>query len=212
MAHRRARRIRCLARLTAVLAAAPLVTLPLVVSGVGGASASGPSVGVEHDRAEFVADNPIVVEETFDRFAQPRQYPADQKIVHLRGFKFRSIDLQPPSWLIDGTDRELSRTFAATAGPDATADVGFVFGKRQAVDAVGFSVRPFGVPNTFVIRVTEADGSISRIGPGELGETFFGLTSEIGIVRVVIAQRDDLAGGYTNYAIDDLARSRLHRR
>jgi len=195
-------------RLLVLLAAVALFV------GVAPASAAGPSVTVTYDEAEFLADNPIRRTVTFENYVDGKEFPAAQRNVNIRCSRIRSLDPANPSWYIDGDedDKSLSRTFAGTSGPD-TADVGITFCRGKVVKAFGFRIDPIG--GVFVIRVTEADGSITRIGPMELApgeETYFGLTSHMGIKRVVIAQRADLAGGYANYSLDDISRSALRRR
>ena len=191
-----------------------MAVLAVFVGGALPASAGEPSVTVTFDEAEFLADNPIRRTVTFENYLDGKEFPAHQRTVNIRCSRIRSLDAANPSWFIDGDedDRSLSRTFAGTSGPD-TADVGITFCSRKAVKAFGFRIAPIG--GVFVIRVTEADGTITRIGPLELiggEETYFGLSSEKGITRVVIAQRSDLAGGYGNFSLDDISRSALVRR
>lgn len=170
-----------------------------------------PAVEVEHDEATFLARNKIRVTETFDEYTEPFAFPPAQRTVSFRGMKIRSLDPVAPSWVIDGgADKVLERTFADTSGPD-TADIAITFRRCAAVKALGFRIDPIG--GVFELRVTERGGRSTTIGPFSLGprqETYFGLTSRKGIVRVVVAQRPDLAEGtFSNFSIDDLSRSAL---
>jgi hypothetical protein len=188
-----------------------IVVAATLLFGVTPAGAHGPSVSVTYDEGRFLAAQPIVRTVTFEAYVDGKEFPPAQRTVNIRCARLRSLDTADPSWTIDGDplDRSLGRTFAGTSGPD-TADVGITFCRGKAVKAFGFRIDPIG--GVFVIRVTETDGSITRIGPMELGtreETYFGLSSRKGIKRVVIAQRADLAGGFANFSLDDVSRSAL---
>jgi hypothetical protein len=188
-----------------------ILTVAGLFAGAAPVRAHGPSVSVIYDEGDFLAAQAIVRTVTFEAYVGGKEFRAAQRTVNIRCARLRSIDTADPSWFIGGdpVDQSLSRTFAGTAGPD-TADVGITFCGGRAVEAFGFRIDPLG--GVFVIRVTEADGSITRIGPMELGsreETYFGLASRKGITRVVIAQRPDLAGGFANFSLDDISRSRL---
>lgn len=86
--------------------------------------------------------------------------------------------------------------------------------RRGAVHSFGFRLRPVASPpHQYVVAVRTADGRMREIFlPQDTTGAYLGLHSRVGIVAVSVLQRPDLVewGAQSNYAYDDVSRSRVH--
>ncbi len=174
---------------------------------------------IDDDEADFLAKRRVAVTETFDH---PTEFSPDQRIVNFQGMKFKSLDPEPPFWSVgqlgDADCPEvcyLVRGFSdAGPGSDELAmtvrfrDGGAVF--TLGFELVGTARRSDGtpLPNQFVIRIVEVDGSVTPIRlPANIGDTYIGLHSAIGIRKVVILQNHE--SNLTNFGLDNVSRSSI---
>ncbi|HEX2704167.1 MAG TPA: hypothetical protein VHM65_00265 [Candidatus Lustribacter sp.] len=143
--------------------------------------------------------------ETFD---DPVAFAPERRIVSFQGVRFWSKDPSPPYWTVgDAEGATLYRKFSDGAD---TGDLAVSFVKDGDVRSFGFLLNPFGHPNQIAIRVVEVDGTVTLVLlPQNAGATYFGLHSRIGIEKVVIGQRPDLAGGWTNFSLDRVSRGHI---
>lgn len=193
--------------LTAALLSAALVlpTAPWAAAGVGDAV-------LTFNESGFLRSRPIVSTETFEEFASPTEFPTNQRRIVIDSVRYRSVDPAPPFWTIelDGfpmPDNVLLRRFSSGAD---TAQLALGFRDGGSVRAVGFRLQPFATSNRFEIVVTEANGNTtSSLLAADIGTRYIGLSSPNRIKRVLISQRPEPSGGFTNFALDDVSRSRI---
>jgi hypothetical protein len=194
------------------LLAGTLISVPLVLLAQP-SNAAESDVVLTFDQAAFLASQPIVSTEDFNEFPTPTEYPPKQRRVVIDSVRYRSVDQSPPSWAIDSIntpDNALTRRFNSGPGVVGPLEMAVAFRDGKSVRAVGFTFLPFSPNNQFELIVTEADGATTSffLRP-DLGATYIGLSSPNLIKRVFITQHSGLAGGITNFALDDVSRGRI---
>ena len=181
-----------------------MAALAMVIGAGSSAQAGTGGVRVVYCEATFLAHHRIVATETFTG-ADPTEFPVAKRTVAFQQIKFWSRT-PDPGWAVGGfVPGRLYRT-------QATGNVAITFRGDGAVRALGFLLNPFGYPNQFELRVTEAGGAVTvvTLPPDITGDIYLGLSSPRGIVRIVVAQRPDLADGVsTNFSLDDVSRTAI---
>jgi hypothetical protein len=197
------------------LLAGTLISVPLVLLAQP-SNAAESDVELTFDQAAFLASQPIVSTEDFNEFPTPTEYPPTQRRVVIDSVRYRSVDRTPPGWVIDiigppTPDNALTRRFNSGPGVAGHLAAAVAFRDGKSVRAVGFMLRPFfTLNNQFELIVTEADGATtSFVLPPDIGATYIGLSSPNLIKRVFITQDSALSGSLTNFAFDDVSRSRI---
>lgn len=223
-AGRRTGAIRAGTAVVVALAAALLVAGAPVAAATSAPSTgtgawSRPSVSVTFDEAAFLAAHPVVATERFD---VPREYPHYQRSVWFQAMRFTALRDPRPGWMVeDATSYHIvdAALFAqhGLGFPDGVQtgfDTAVTFARRGAVHSFGFRLRPVASPpHQYVVAVRTADGRMREIFlPQDTTGAYLGLHSRVGIVAVSVLQRPDLVewGAQSNYAYDDVSRSRVH--
>jgi hypothetical protein len=168
------------------------------------------SLIVTNDRAVFLSSNPIESTETFDGYSSPTWFPVGERTVTIDQVVYVDSQ-QDPAWALEPVSNQHSAPNALLARLSLEDKV-ILFAVGGYVHAIGWSFIPMssapGEDARFRFVVQERDLTSTEVPWAGMSMGFVGLSSNVGI-RSILVHQERVDGVRTNYAFDDVSRTRV---